>query len=84
MDMTLSPTLGTKVDVEDPQVFSMWELDQGTPDVIDKINKSGEPALITNHGRFVALICPLAGRVEPLIMRRIASEFAAEVAEQPV
>lgn len=42
-------------------LYTMRELNQHTADVIKKINESGEPAVITRHGRFVALITPLVG-----------------------
>lgn len=51
-----------RVGFADPRIFTMRELNQRTADVLKAINKSGEPAVITRHGRFVALITPLEGR----------------------
>lgn len=43
------------------QLVTMRELNQHTADVIREINEKGTPALITRHGRFVAMLTPLAG-----------------------
>jgi prevent-host-death family protein len=43
------------------QLYTMRELNQHTADVIREINESGQPAVITRHGRFVAIISPLTG-----------------------
>jgi antitoxin (DNA-binding transcriptional repressor) of toxin-antitoxin stability system len=40
--------------------YTMRDLNHRTADVIREINESGRPAAITRHGRFVALITPLA------------------------
>lgn len=51
------------------QVYTMRELNQNTAQVIDAINKSGRPAAVTKHGRFVALIQPLANAcVETVVL----------------
>ncbi|MEH0517334.1 hypothetical protein QBC31_43010 [Streptomyces sp. B21-079] len=41
------------------QVFKMRELSNDTARVMREISESGEPALITLRGRFVAVITPL-------------------------
>lgn len=48
----------------------MRELNQDTAGTIENINKTGKPGVITRHGRFVAVIYPLAG--VPLEARVIA------------
>ena len=51
-----------RVGYGDARLFTMRDLNHDTAGVIQAINDSGEPAVITKHGRFVALITPLAGR----------------------
>ena len=62
----------TGVDQElDPKVYTMRELNQNTAQVMDEINRSGQPAAITKHGRFVALITPLAdAEIETVVLSR--------------
>jgi prevent-host-death family protein len=51
------------------RVVSMRELNQRTSQVIDEINEGSGPAVVTKHGRIVALITPLAGRrIESLVL----------------
>jgi prevent-host-death family protein len=49
---------------EEPQpdvyTITMRELNQNTAQVIDEINKSGRQALVTKHGRYVAVIRPVS------------------------
>ncbi|MEU8362154.1 hypothetical protein AB0C27_39670 [Nonomuraea sp. NPDC048882] len=46
----------------DVRIYKMRDLNQRTAEVIQEINDSGKPAIITRHGRFVALISPLLNR----------------------
>jgi prevent-host-death family protein len=48
--------------VSSDRVYTMRELNQRTAEVLREINDDGRPALITRHGRFVAMITPLANR----------------------
>ncbi|SKO14294.1 hypothetical protein [Mycobacteroides abscessus] len=41
-------------------LYTMRELNQDTAGTIAQINQSGIPGVITRHGRFVAVIYPLA------------------------
>lgn len=50
------------LNVGSEQIYTMRELNQDTAHVMKKINDSGRPAVITRHGRFVALVTPLLGR----------------------
>jgi antitoxin (DNA-binding transcriptional repressor) of toxin-antitoxin stability system len=64
--------------VEAAQVYSISQLNQHTASVLDKINNSGRPAAITKHGRFVALVYPIAGvAIESVVLSRgpLAEEF---------
>ncbi|MBE1586730.1 hypothetical protein ACFPOI_51215 [Nonomuraea angiospora] len=47
---------------EDVRIYKMRDLNQRTAEVIQEINDSGKPAIITRHGRFVALISPLLNK----------------------
>src|SRR5664279_6455461 len=54
------------------RVYSMRELNQRTAEVIKEINESGQPGVITRHGRFVALITPLANKdVEAAVLSAV-------------
>lgn len=60
--------------------YSMADLHLLTEEVIDEINSSGRPALITKYGRIVAAIHPLEGQhIESLLLN--TPEFAQRVAE---
>lgn len=43
------------------RIYTLAELHLHTADVLREINESGEPAVITRHGRFLAVITPVAG-----------------------
>jgi prevent-host-death family protein len=70
------------------RTFTVSELNQHTADVLREINESRRPALVTRHGRFVAMITPLEGvPVESILLslagatrrasgRRTGSEMA--------
>jgi antitoxin (DNA-binding transcriptional repressor) of toxin-antitoxin stability system len=61
----------TRIDLGSARVVSMRELSQHTATVIEEINKSGEAAVLTRHGLFVALITPLAGRrIESIVLAK--------------
>ena len=65
--------------VEAAQVYSVTQLNQHTAQVLEEINNSGRPAVVTRHGKFVALITPLASlEVESVALSAgpLASEFA--------
>jgi antitoxin (DNA-binding transcriptional repressor) of toxin-antitoxin stability system len=42
------------------RTYTMRQLNQHTADVIREINEAGKAAAITRHGRFVAIIFPVA------------------------
>lgn len=51
--------------LEAPRVYTMTELNQQTARVLEEVNASGRPAVVTRHGRFLVLLTPLAaGEVE--------------------
>ena len=45
--------------ITNAKTYSMRELNQHTARVLDEVNDSKQPAVITKHGRFIALITPL-------------------------
>ncbi|MFV2094694.1 type II toxin-antitoxin system Phd/YefM family antitoxin [Micromonospora sp. LOL_014] len=58
--------------VANDRVYTMRELNQRTAEVLRQINEDGRPAVITRHGRFVALITPLADRdIEAALLDQI-------------
>jgi antitoxin (DNA-binding transcriptional repressor) of toxin-antitoxin stability system len=71
------PGASDQVNNDKPEVYTMRQLGQQTAYVIDQIEKNG-PALITRHGRFVAMISPLSGDVES----RVLSEMAREIGQR--
>ena len=83
-DVAVSPA-GTgppvvRVGDDDALVFAMREFNQQTAGVMKEIERTAQPAIITNHGRFVATVTLLApGQVE----RRVFPEIARQVAERP-
>ena len=46
------------MDLGEAKIYTMRELNQETARVIAEVNKSGEAAAITRHGRFVAILMP--------------------------
>jgi antitoxin (DNA-binding transcriptional repressor) of toxin-antitoxin stability system len=57
-------------------VCTMRDLGQQTARVMAEIENSGQPAFITRHGRFVAVITPLApGQVESQVLAEMAREI---------
>jgi antitoxin (DNA-binding transcriptional repressor) of toxin-antitoxin stability system len=55
----------------------MRELNQQTARIMGQIEKTGKPAFVTRHGRFVALIMPLAsGQVESRVLAEMTRELA--------
>jgi prevent-host-death family protein len=58
-----------RFEMDSTPVISMRDLNQHTSTVIDEINDHGCPTLVTKHGRFIALITPLAGRsIESIVL----------------
>ena len=49
-----------------------------------EVEKTGKPAFITRHGRFVAMITPLAaGQVESRVLAEMAREIANRAQDEP-
>jgi antitoxin (DNA-binding transcriptional repressor) of toxin-antitoxin stability system len=64
---------------EEALVFTMRDLNQQTPRLIEEIQKTSNPAVITRHGRFIAVIRPLApGQVVSEVLPEIALQVAKD------
>jgi prevent-host-death family protein len=62
-----------KVAVGEARLVTMRELSQRTAQVIAEVNETDSPALVTRHGRFQALIWPLANKnVESLVLTHLS------------
>jgi prevent-host-death family protein len=68
--------IGVRVRLDEAKTYTMRQLSQRTAEVIEEINKCGEPALITKHGRIIAMITPLAdARVESIVLSSLVSNL---------
>ena len=66
-----------QVDDEEALVITMRDLNQQTARVIEEIEKAGKPAVITRHGKFMAIIRPLApGQVESRVLPEMARQVS--------
>ncbi|MEV4751638.1 hypothetical protein AB0K21_35215 [Streptosporangium sp. NPDC049248] len=67
----------------DVRIYKMRDLNQRTAEVIQEINESGKPAIITRHGRFVALISPLLNKgLEGELIARYLEREGIETARE--
>lgn len=60
----------------DALVYSMRDLNQQTARIMSEVEKTGKPAFITKHGRFVAVIRPLSPKE---FETRLLAEMAREI-----
>ena len=68
-----------QVSDDDALVYTMRDLNQQTARIMTEIEKTGKPAFITRHGRFVAVVTPLApGQVESRVLAEIAREIGKQ------
>lgn len=75
--------MGLKARARNAHTYTMRELNHNTAKVIQEINDSGSPAIITRQGRMVALITPLANeRVEAAVLGAVLD--SAETVNQLV
>ena len=66
----------TQVGDDDALVYTVRELNQQTPRLMEEIEEAGKPAIITRHGRFIAVITPLApGQVESRVLPEMARQI---------
>ena len=79
----------TRYRLAEAQAYTMRQLNQNTAGVIDEINASGRAAVVTKHGRLVAMITPLEGvKIESMVLSRegdlVDSMAARPGEEEPV
>lgn len=48
-----------KVDLGSARIITVRELARDTATVLREVNETGEPAIVTRHGRLVAMLAPL-------------------------
>jgi len=73
--VTAEPPI-SEVEDDEALVYTMRELNQQTPRIMSEIEKTGKPAFITRHGRFVATITSIApGQVESRVLAELAREM---------
>ena len=64
-------------DDEEALVFTMRDLNQQTAQVMEEIEKAGRACHHHRHGRFIAIIRPLApGQVESRVLPEVARQVA--------
>ena len=65
--------------MSEPVIYTASQLGATARDIISQIRERGEPALITDYGRFVAMITPLQdGEVEERVLPEMARELQDE------
>jgi hypothetical protein len=58
-------------------VYTMRALNQQTARIMSEIERTEKPAFITRHGRFVAMIRPLAlGQAQSRVLAEMAREIS--------
>jgi prevent-host-death family protein len=68
---------GQQASDDDALVYTMRDLNQQTARIMGEVEKTGKPAFITKHGRFVAVIRPLSSKQ---IQSRLLAEMTREIA----
>lgn len=48
-----------RLHLDEARIVTMRELSQKTSDVMEEVVQSGKPAVITRHGRFLAVLSPI-------------------------
>jgi len=65
-----------EIDLAAARIVTVRELTRDTAAVLREINENNEPAIITRHGRFVALLTPLEGaKLEVRALQELSSEL---------
>ncbi|MFF9690986.1 hypothetical protein [Streptomyces sp. NPDC014623] len=67
------------------RIVTMRELANSASQIMRELNESNRPAVVTKHGKFVAVIQPLAGaQVEAISLTNLAVSLADDAAEDAV
>ena len=64
------------------RVVSMRELTQHTAQVVERIRESGQPTILTKHGRFLAIITPVDDSAVIDAVLNAPSPFMAHIQER--
>jgi antitoxin (DNA-binding transcriptional repressor) of toxin-antitoxin stability system len=68
-----------RIALGEARIVTMRELSQRTAQVMAEINESGKPALVTRHGRFQAIIWPVAKeRIESFVLSHLVEFLQQE------
>jgi antitoxin (DNA-binding transcriptional repressor) of toxin-antitoxin stability system len=63
---------------DQPAVYTMRDLGQQAARIMAEIQESGQPAFITRHGQFIAVITPLAaGQVQSQVLAGLVRKIGA-------
>ena len=63
-------------------VYTMRDLNQRSSHIMGEIETTGKTAFITRHGRFIAIISPLAhGQIESRVLAEMAREITKRLYE---
>ncbi|MFD8491388.1 hypothetical protein [Streptomyces sp. NPDC059712] len=69
----------TKISLDKARVVTARELAHGTSRILRELQEAGRPALVTRHGRYIAVIQPIAdAEVEAISLRSLALEGLEE------
>lgn len=80
--LTLEASMGTGTNLgaRSARIVTVRELSRDTAGVLREINDKNEPAFVTRHGRFVAMITPLEGQqVEARALQHLAGELLPQL-----
>lgn len=64
------------IELASARIITARELSRDTAAVLNELNEKNEPAIISRHGKFVALLTPLEGaKLELSALQRLSSEL---------
>lgn len=65
-----------EINLGNARIVTMRELSNNAANVVRDVNEDGRPALVTKHGRFVAVLTPIAGvRVEAIAIEKMGGSL---------
>ncbi|WP_369218168.1 type II toxin-antitoxin system prevent-host-death family antitoxin [Streptomyces flavofungini] len=60
--------------LDNVRVVTMRQLSNGASDIVRQVNETNRPAVVTKHGRYVAVIQPLSNaEVESIALKGLAA-----------
>lgn len=64
------------IELASARIITARELSRDTAAVLNELNEKNEPAIVSRHGKFVALLTPLAGaKLELHALQALSSEL---------